>query len=142
MSQRSRKKHDQHRRRQRAGVQLAAAVGAVVLLIVIGVLALGSVGSDGDSTEGRGGLTVSMTEFAFAPDPIVLPQGDAVLTIVNDGTIAHNLLINDLGKGAPDLDPGQEFELDLTDQPPGTYAVICDLPDHAAAGMVTTLTIE
>jgi len=32
--------------------------------------------------------------------------------------------------------------LDLTGQPAGTYRVVCDLPGHTEAGMVTELTIE
>ena len=136
MSQRSRQRDN---RRNFATLQLVAAVAAVVLLVVIGVLALGSTDSSdppGDST------TLSMTEFAFAPNPIVLDRSKATLFVVNDGHESHNLLINALGKGTPDLGPGEVFQIDLSDQPAGTYPVICDLPGHAAAGMVTELTIE
>jgi len=141
MSQRSRQKRDQRHHRRRTSIQVAVGAVAVLLVIVIGVSALDSDGSD-DGIAASGSTTVSMTEFAFSPDPIVVSQADAVLTVVNDGSVAHDLLINELGKGSPDLPPGQEFELDLTDQPPGTYDVICDLPGHVEAGMVTKITIE
>lgn len=139
MSQRTREKRNQHQRRRRIGLQLVSAVGAVLLIVVIGVLALGSSDSDAPPT---GGTPLSMTEFAFSPDPIVLDAADAALAVVNDGAESHNLLIDELGKGTPDLASGEEFRLDLSDQPAGTYAVICDLPGHADAGMVTELTIE
>jgi uncharacterized cupredoxin-like copper-binding protein len=32
--------------------------------------------------------------------------------------------------------------LDLSDQPAGTYRVVCDLPGHTEAGMVTELVLE
>ena len=136
MSQRTPQRHT---RRRRVSLQVVAAAAAVVLLVVIGVLALGSTDSadpPADST------TLSLTEFAFSPDPIVLDGSKATLFVVNDGDESHNLLINALGKGTPDLGPGEVFQIDLSDQPAGTYPVICDLPGHAAAGMVTELTIE
>jgi len=84
-----------------------------------------------------------MTEFAFSPDPIVVPKGEAgAIEVVNDGMVNHNLLVAQLGKGAPDLAPGQRFVLDLSDQPAGTYRVVCDLPGHTEAGMVTEITLS
>ena len=86
---------------------------------------------------------MSMTEFAFDPDPIVLQRGqDARLEVVNDGKVAHDLLISALGKGTPDLPPGQRMVLDLSNQPAGTYRVVCDLPGHTEAGMVTELILR
>lgn len=88
-------------------------------------------------------MRVSMTEFAFDADPIVLPQGGgALLDVVNDGNVVHDLVIGDLGKGTPDLPPGGSMTLDLSDQPAGTYRVVCDLPGHTEAGMVTELVIR
>ena len=51
-------------------------------------------------------------------------------------------MLPELGKGTPDVEPDEAFTLDLTDQPPGTYEVICDLPGHREAGMETTLTLR
>jgi len=70
------------------------------------------------------------------------PPAGARLEVVNDGTTGHDLLIGELGKGTPDLPPGESTVLDLSDQPPGTYRVVCDLPGHTEAGMVTELTLE
>lgn len=121
----------------------ALGVGVLVFLVAAALLALGSSGGSGGSPEGGGAndLTVSMTEFAFEPDPIGLTRSRGRLEVVNDGKVAHNLLVVGLGKGAPDLAPGERFVLDLSDQPAGTYRVICDLPGHTEAGMVTELTL-
>jgi plastocyanin len=101
-------------------------------------------GGDDDATaDGTGDAQrVSMTEFAFDPDPIVLEAGDARLEVVNDGAVAHDLVINELGKGTPDLPAGERMVVDLSDQPAGTYRVVCDLPGHTEAGMVTELTLR
>lgn len=115
-----------------------AAVAAVALLVVLTVVTVSTL-DDG----GPGGATsdVSMVEMAFVPDPIEVAAADANLRVVNDGELPHSLVIPDLGKGTPDLDPGQSLALDLTDQEPGTYVVICDVPGHREAGMETTLVL-
>lgn len=141
MSQRSRLAKEQERAR-RARLRVALAVG--VAAVVLGAIALvaSSQGSDGDAGAGDA-RRVSMTDFAFSPDPIVLPAGDgARLEVVNDGSVAHDLLVRELGKGTPDLPPGGSMELDLSEQPPGTYEVVCDIVGHVEAGMVTQLTLE
>lgn len=145
MSQRSRRIQQQERRRA-----LARNIAMVVAAALLGVAAvafaarLGS--NDGGSAGGGGGdgpsVRVSLIEFAFAPDPIVVRAEDARLEIVNDGAVAHDLVVPELGKGTPDLPPGEGMVLDLTSQPAGTYRVVCDLPGHTEAGMVTELTIE
>jgi plastocyanin len=99
---------------------------------------------DADDEGGGGGgdgLPVSMTEFAYDPNPIVLPSGETKLDVVNDGQVAHDLVIGELGKGTIELAPGERQVLDLSDQPAGTYRVVCDLPGHIEAGMVSELTI-
>lgn len=147
MSQRSR--HDRVRREQRrTRGKRAAGLGVLLLLLALGGLALASaLGSDSTSDDGAGAASgtvrVSMTEFAFDPDPIVLQHGPgARLEVVNDGTTGHDLLIGQLGKGTPDLPPGQRMVLDLSGQPAGTYRVVCDLPGHTEAGMVTELILR
>ena len=137
MSQRARQQRQADQRRRAAFKQ--AGVIAVVVLIGIGI----AVVAVARWPSGASGVRVSMTEFAFSPDPIVLPRGDgARLEVVNDGAIPHDLLITELGKGTPDLAPGERQVIDLSDQPAGTYQVVCDITGHTEAGMVTELTLE
>jgi plastocyanin len=144
MSQRARQQQAARARTRRtAGV----GVGAVVLLVAAAFLVFGvMLGSDDDAGgdgASSGTVRVSMTEFAFDPDPIVLALGDgAQLEVVNDGMVAHDLVVGQLGKGTPDLPPGESMVLDLSDQPAGTYRVVCDLPGHTEAGMVTELELR
>lgn len=147
MSQRSRQDRV-HQEQRRTRGKRAAGLGVLLLLLALGGLALASAfGSDSPSADkggaASGTVRVSMTEFAFDPDPIVLQHGPgARLEVVNDGTTAHDLLIGRLGKGTPDLPPGQRMVLDLSAQPAGTYRVVCDLPGHTEAGMVTELILR
>src|SRR3546814_12756823 len=83
-----------------------------------------------------------MTDFAFDPDPIVLSGDDRAIKVVNDGTVKHDLLVAELGKGTPELDPGEELTIDFAGQPAGTYQVVCHIDGHSEAGMVTELTIR
>lgn len=103
------------------------------------VVALGLVLAWSGDTSTRG-VEVSLTEYAFAPDPIEAPDGRFELT--NDGAIEHNLVVPELGKGSRELVPGDTQILDLSDQPPGTYTVICDLSGHREQGMETTLVLS
>lgn len=146
MSDRARQAQQQldrrSRRRRTAGL-------IILLLFVTGALLvfgpkLGSdSGPDDGASDAPRSVRVSMTEFAFSPDPIVLRSGDgARLEVVNDGAVPHDLVILELGKGTPDFPPGQSMVLDLADQPTGTYRVVCDLPGHTEAGMVTELTLK
>lgn len=136
MSGRSRRLAQQHRQRTRRRV--AVAVGAVVLLVVLTLVTVSSL-DDGEPSNPGSATVVSMVEMAFVPDPVEVPVADARLRLVNDGEVPHSFVVTELGKGSPDVDPGEVFILDLTDQDPGTYAVICDLPGHREAGMETTL---
>jgi plastocyanin len=132
----------QQRAQRRAILWIVGGVVAVVVLALVAVIATS--GGDDEDSGGGGGeqLRVSMTDFAFSPDPIVVDRADARLDVVNDGAVDHNLLVGELGKGTPNLVPGQSGALDLTDQPAGTYRVVCDLPGHIEAGMVTELTLR
>lgn len=140
MSTRTRELADQQRSRQRRRFM----VGAVAVVLILGtvVLLASLTGDDEPTNTGTGeGLVVTMTEFAFDPDPITVTGDEAQLHVVNDGQVVHNLVIPELGKGTPEVQAGDDFELDLTDQPPGTYRVICDIPGHVEAGMETEITI-
>jgi uncharacterized cupredoxin-like copper-binding protein len=124
------------RRRLAIGAMVAAAIGVGVLLALL------LAGDDGDDTSTpTASQTVSMVEMAFEPDPIEAEAGAAVLRVVNDGAVEHSLVVQGAGKGTPDLEPDQEMTLDLRELEAGSYRVICDIPGHVEAGMVTTLNL-
>lgn len=102
----------------------------------------GDAGGDGGDEAPGGGVAASevvMTEFAFDPDELLVPA-DTVLMLVNDGAVVHNMSVD--GTASDMVDGGAEGELDLAGVAPGTYEFRCDVPGHAEAGMVGTITIE
>lgn len=139
MSSRARRLAEQRRAERRrwfllAGVGSAALVVLLLLVVVVG-------GADEDRGPVATG-SVSMTEMAFAPDPIEAVANEAVLRVANDGAVAHSLVVPALGKGTPDLAPGQALTVDLTEAAPGEYEAFCDVPGHREAGMATTLVLR
>jgi plastocyanin len=92
----------------------------------------GAPAGDGD------GVTVTLTEFKITPNEIQMPAG-SVLTVVNDGTTAHDVMVD--GYKSETLDGGGRTTLDLTMLEPGTYDVICTVTGHKDSGMTATLTV-
>jgi uncharacterized cupredoxin-like copper-binding protein len=136
MSQASRQRVALKRARRRGTITAFAALAAVV--VAVGLL----LASRGGSSGAGPALRVSMTDYGFAPSPIEVSASEARFTIANDGKLAHDFVVPQAGKGTADQLPGTSATLDLRGLAPGTYAVVCDLPGHRAAGMETTLVIR
>jgi plastocyanin len=87
-------------------------------------------------------VTMSMTEFAFAPDTVNSASGTVTFTLRNDGRFPHNLQFD--GQAAPiipnNLNTGQSGTATVT-LAPGTYTFYCPVPGHREQGMVGTLTV-
>ena len=81
---------------------------------------------------------VTMSDFAFDPAEVAVPA-DAVLTLVNEGALVHNMSVD--GTASEMVEAGAEGELDLSGVAPGTYEFRCDVPGHAESGMVGTITV-
>jgi uncharacterized cupredoxin-like copper-binding protein len=65
---------------------------------------------------------------------------DVTVTLPNHGVALHTFVIEALGIKA-EMAPGKTKEV-LINAPAGTYEYICDVPGHAEAGMVGTLTVQ
>jgi nitrite reductase (NO-forming) len=78
-------------------------------------------------------VTVTMTEFKFKLSKTKVNTGTVIFTVVNKGKIAHDFKIN--GKKTPTIAPGHKATLKVIFKKKGTYAYLCTLPGHAAAGM-------
>lgn len=82
----------------------AAAAGALILS--------GCGGGDGGASVSGEPLTISMTEYAFAPDDITIAAGEEVtLELVNDGTLPHEFMVGQ--QVAADDGAAHGFEDDL-----------------------------
>lgn len=65
---------------------------------------------------------------------------DVTVTVVNNGLAFHTFVIEELGIDI-ELNSGQTVDV-VINAPAGSYDFICDVPGHAEAGMVGTLTVE
>ena len=90
-------------------------------------------GSSGTQT------AVSLSEFAIAPGPLEVASGGSLL-VTNDGNAVHDLAVEG-GDATPQLNPGDQAELEVSSLEPGEYAVFCQIPGHRDSGMETQLTV-
>ena len=90
-------------------------------------------------------LTVEMGEqgnqYFFRPNELTVSAGTVRITFRNMGSRNHNFVIEDLNLRTPDIGRGQTHEATFNFTRPGTFQFVCDLPNHAARGMVGTLTV-
>lgn len=146
---------------------VAIAVGAVVLLVVVGIVGWAAGGTSmawwgdpdrmmaghmGWSSSSSGGadrpvvgareVGVTATDLDFDPGVIEIRAGEPVnITLVNDGAVFHDLTIPDLGFML-DANPGEQVSGSLTVDEPGRYQFVCSVPGHADAGMRGTLQVR
>lgn len=78
-------------------------------------------------------VTVTMTDFKFKLSKTKVNTGTVIFTVVNRGKITHDFKIN--GKKTARLAPGKKATLKVVFKKKGTYAYLCTIPGHAAAGM-------
>lgn len=114
---------------------------------------------------GEADLSVTLRDDGITLTPESAAAGDLTLESTNEGAKIHEFEVfavpegvdaNALpveGRTAPademldlvdeveDIAPGTSASLNVS-LDPGTYAVICNLPDHYAAGMHATFTVE
>ena len=130
----------------------------LVVLMILAALSLIAAGCGGDDDDGGSGggeavtnpEEVSMTDFAFDPDNIAL-DGEATLTLTNDGEIVHNMAIlegddplsgDDPVTESEDIEAGESGGIEVGDLEAGDYSFLCTIPGHAEDGMTGTMTVE
>lgn len=86
-------------------------------------------------------VTIEAVDIDWNPNEITIPANtDVTVTIPNHGASLHTFVVPDLGIDV-EMASGQTQTVTIN-APAGTYDFICDVPGHAAAGMVGTLTVE
>lgn len=109
-------------------------------------------GCGGDESPGRtvtapadGAVRVVAKEYSFDPAGIVVRgPGTLRLTLVNEGSLAHNLKLFQDGEelgGTPSF-PGGESRSASLRVDHGSYELICTVGDHAELGMTGTLRVD
>ncbi len=84
-------------------------------------------------------------EYSYTLSRSSVPAGPVIIEFDNAGQDPHNLNAVPTGGGALAgsfglTSPGAHPDLQFTFAP-GTYTLFCSLPNHAAMGMMATLTV-
>jgi uncharacterized cupredoxin-like copper-binding protein len=107
-----------------------------------------------------GKITVTSTEYAFAPAAITARPGKLKITLDNKGTMAHEVVVlkSDQPAAALKVSGGRVSEKTSVGEvsetaagatksatitlKPGRYVIVCNIPGHYQAGMRGTLTVR
>ena len=130
-------------------------------IAVLGIAGLVLLGACGSPARPSTSIKVTMTDFAFSPNTITVPAGQAIsVRVTNNGAVSHDLMIMNLGhelssqdhadtgahanalwEQAP-LGAGESKESTfLAPNEPGAYQIICGVAGHFEAGMVGRLIV-
>jgi len=86
-------------------------------------------------------VTIEAVDIAWNPDQASIPANtDVTVTVPNVGAALHTFVIEALGVKI-EMAAGETKEV-VINAAAGTYEYICDVPGHAEAGMVGTLTVQ
>ena len=120
-----------------------------VAALVVAAPLLAACGDDDSTSEptvttSGGGSGSSLTvhgtdQLKFDETSYTAEAGTVDVTYVNDGSVAHTLLIR--GVNGFKLSIGHEDE-GTVDLEPGEYTLYCDVPGHEQAGMAADLTVS
>ena len=112
------------------------------------VIALGSCGGDDDAGDaapedrGNGGVEVVARDIEFGESEYDAPAGEVQLRYVNEGSIAHTLLIDDVDGFKLEVTGNGDEDQGTVELEAGTYTLYCDVPGHREAGMEATLEVS
>lgn len=132
-------------RRKRLRIMIATGVVALVAVVLVLVFAVG--GSDTAKPAAFDGSVVKLTlsEFAITGN-LTVPTGAVRLDSTNIGGVVHNVGVRGV-KISRDIQPGENFILDVGVLAPGTYELYCDIinpvdkTSHVSNGMVAKLVV-
>lgn len=79
-------------------------------------------------------IAFEVTEFEITANT------DTMVTLVNEGFLQHNFVIDELGIASPLFNSGESGTVTIN-APAGTYQYYCSVLGHAEAGMVGTLRV-
>jgi uncharacterized cupredoxin-like copper-binding protein len=123
----------------------------MMLAVIAMVVAIGGIGivsvakSNGSTTNTNGSSTttvqVTLTEFAIALNPSVVPPGNVVFDVHNAGTAVHNFAAIDLSLRTADIPADAHVLLDVG-KVSSDVNVICEIPGHQDSGMKATLKVS
>jgi nitrite reductase (NO-forming) len=123
----------------------AAATGATGAKGGAHVTSGGSISASASAADAQQ-ITVTVgNSMSFAPASLTVKVGQPVeLTLVNDGSLAHDFTLTGGVSGPFKLDSpaGQTTRGTFTVERAGTYSFVCSVPGHAPLGMRGRLVVQ
>ena len=135
----------------------------VALFLTVATVGCGADSNDGANATSNN-ITGTLHEWVVEVDATTAAAGDVTFTITKEGTIGHEFLVvkTDIAVGEIPLDGDHfaeptdgievineigEFAKGTTESltvnlTPGTYQLVCNLPDHYEAGMHISFKVE
>ena len=86
-------------------------------------------------------LELSATEMRFTPSRIAVGAGDVPVVLRNEGTVIHDLRVDDKPSLLLEAAPGQTSTATWS-LGKGRYQIYCSLPGHRSAGMDGVLEVR
>ncbi len=87
-------------------------------------------------------INVALREYSFTFSRKSVPAGSTVIfTVVNKGTVQHNMDLVGTGKRTAILSPGKSAKLTVVFKKKGVIQVVCDVPRHIQLGMVSSFKV-
>ncbi|MDH3944658.1 MAG: cupredoxin domain-containing protein [Anaerolineae bacterium] len=109
------------------------------ILIVVGVSACAA---PAPTTPPTVEILLTAQDIKWDVDRIEAKVGQPIVFVItNEGVLDHNFEISELGVNE-NIAVGETIELELTFDLPGNYDFVCNVPGHAEAGMVGTITVS
>jgi len=95
----------------------------------------------GTTVPGAPEVEVEAFDFGYTPDPVEIPANETVNLLMRVTAGGHNLRIEGTDLQFPIVEEGDAVVGALTVAEPGDYRMVCTVPGHEAAGMVSTLRV-
>ncbi len=110
------------------GRRVVVAVALAGLSLVAGACGSDSDGADeGAQPQGEAGATLTIKDFAFSPDPLVVAKGTRV-TVVNEDEAAHTATADDESFDTGNLAKGETADITLSKA--GEVPYFCSIHDY------------
>ena len=121
-------------------------LAVIAMVVAIGGIGIVSVAKGNNATDSASGaaltnVEVTLTEFAIALNPSVVPPGNVVFDVHNAGTAVHNFAAIDLSLRTADIPADAHVLLDVG-KVSSDVNVICEIPGHQDSGMKATLKVS
>lgn len=93
--------------------------------------------------EGAREVGVSGSEYSYNPSNLSFTKGERIrLTFTNNGTLPHDLVIDELGVSTKTIVPGKSDTVEFTADQSGTFNFYCNIGNHRSLGMEGSVEVK